>query len=241
MPHDRYFLDAPLLLRHCYSLEENEWHHLVNVSRTKVGETVELVNGQGQLALAVVQELKKKSAELLIESVTCENSPKPPLILALAMPRRNHLEWIIEKGTELNVTSFWLFPGILSEKEQLSDSQRQRLHHLGVAAMKQCGRLDLPSIESKPPLLQFPPLEGTLLFGDTSSEAPYLWSLNLSRPPPLPIILFIGPERGFDPKEHTFLQQTLKAQGVRLHPNILRAETAPLVGLSLIQTLLTSN
>ena len=150
----------------------------------------------------------------------------------------NHLEWIIEKGTELNATAFWLFPGMLSEKDTLSDSQRDRAKHLAISAMKQCGRLDLPEIVIKPPLLQWSPLTGTLLFGDTAEDAPYLWDLPLPKPLPTPVIVFIGPEKGFDPKERAFLLNTMKASSMRLHPNILRTETAPLVALSLIQPLI---
>lgn len=240
MPHNRYFIDEPFAESAQVSLSGDEYHHLVRVLRAKPNDIVELVNGRGQLAQANLTSIAKHSAELLIGDVFEEIRKKPALILGLGIPRMNHLEWIIEKGTELDVTSFWLFPGLLSEKQTLSDSQLKRAQHLAISAMKQCGRLDLPQIELKPPLLQWTPsLPGTLLFGDTAQNAPYLWDL----PQPLtpPIVLFIGPEKGFDPKELVFLRKTLQAQGIRLHPNILRAETAPLVGLSLIQSMIVSN
>lgn len=237
MPHNRFFSDAPFESQPEILLEETEWHHLAHVFRTKEGEHVELVNGRGQLAQATVLELRKKSALLKID--TFETKPLPsPLILALAMPRKNHLEWIIEKGTELGATAFWLFPGMWSEKEGLSPSQEQRLHSLCIAAMKQCGRLDLPKIEKHPPLLDWKKGTGTLLFGDTEPSAPYLWTLP---PLSLPITLLIGPERGLSPQEVEHLKTVLKAQGTRLHPHILRAETAPLVALSLIQTKIINN
>jgi 16S rRNA (uracil1498-N3)-methyltransferase len=235
MPHNRYYIDAPLQKDAAVALTGDEWHHLVRVLRARKGDTLELINGRGQLAEGVVSELKKHDAEITVTQILEEKGPPPPLILAQAIPRMNHLEWIIEKGTELNATSFWLFPGLLSEKDTLSDSQRSRLKHLAVSAMKQCGRLDLPEIVSKPPLLEWPPTEGTLLFGDTDTQAPYLWDLSLSTPLPSPVILFIGPEKGFSQKERDFLLNHLNCKGVRLHPNILRAETAPLVALSLIQ------
>lgn len=237
MPHNRYFHDAPLHQGEIISLTGDEYHHLVHVLRAKPEESVDLVNGRGELALAKVGKISKQAVELTIENVTCE-SPKKPLILALALPRMNHLEWVIEKGTELNATAFWLFPGILSEKENLSDSQFKRLKHLAISAMKQCGRLDLPSIELRPPLLQWKPLEGMLLFGDLAEKAPDVWEID--RETHCPLVWFIGPEKGFDTRERAFLLNTLKAKGVRLHPNILRAETAPLVALSLSQFILQS-
>jgi 16S rRNA (uracil1498-N3)-methyltransferase len=239
MPHNRYYLDADFLENEPVSMSGDESHHLIRVLRARPGEKVELVNGRGQLAQATVKEVAKHSAELMIGSVVQEN-PKPPLILAMGLPRMNHLEWVIEKGTELNATAFWLFPGIHSEKETLSDSQSERLKHLAISAMKQCGRLDLPTIELKPPLLKWTPQAGTLLFGDTAEDAPYLWDLPLKKPLASPVIVFIGPEKGFDSREREFLLSTMQAKGIRLHPNILRTETAPLVALSLIQAIINS-
>ena len=241
MPHNRYFIDSPFAENTQVRLSGDECHHLLRVSRIRINEPVELVNGQGQLAQATLTEIGKNTAELSIDSVFQDPRQKIPLILALGIPRMNHLEWIIEKGTELNVTAFWLFPGILSEKESLSPNQQERLTHLAISAMKQCGRLDLPSIELKPPLLQWGQLPGTLLFGDTDENASYLWKNTSLNPLTPPVTLCTGPEKGFDSQERMFLLHTLKAHGVRLHPNILRAETAPLVGLSLIQTMLPSN
>lgn len=232
MPHNRYYLDAPLNENETVTLADEEFHHLSRVLRARVGDAVEIVNGHGQLAHAHLVELAKKEARLEIKALE-EANPKPPLILAQALTRMNHLEWIIEKGTELGATSFWLFPGILSEKDELSPTQSLRLKHLAISAMKQCGRLDLPSIELKPPLLKWQPLQGTLLFGDP--RAPFLWESDLTRPLPSPTIFLIGPESGFEEQEVDFMQNVLKAKGVRLHSNILRAETASLTALSLIQ------
>jgi 16S rRNA (uracil1498-N3)-methyltransferase len=238
MPHNRYYCDAPLVKETRLHLEDEEGHHLIRVLRARLGNQVELINGRGQLAQATIVEITKHSAELLIDSVEEQGQTKPSVILAMAIPRMAHLEWVIEKGTELDATAFWLFPGLLSEKPTLSASQQERLRHLAISAMKQCGRLDLPPIEYKPPLLKWTPLSGTLLFGDTDDQAPYLWNIPLTKPLSLPVIWFIGPERGFEIKEHQFLRKTLQAHGVRLHPNILRTETAPLVALSLTQALI---
>jgi 16S rRNA (uracil1498-N3)-methyltransferase len=235
MPHSRYYIDTPLQEQGTVILSDDEFHHLSRVLRARVGDLVELINGRGQLAEGRITELKKQAAELRVVRLFEEPPQKPPLILAQALTRMNHLEWIIEKGTELNVTAFWLFPGILSEKDQLSETQSARLKHLAISAMKQCGRLDLPTIELKPPLLKWTPLQGTLLFGNLSEDTPYLWKLPLKKPLPAPVVLFIGPESGFDLREGEFLNNSLSANGIRLHSNTLRAETASLVALSLIQ------
>jgi 16S rRNA (uracil1498-N3)-methyltransferase len=236
MPHNRYYLDTPFQEDQTVVVADEEFHHLTRVLRAKIGERVELVNGRWQLAQAKLVEMTKHEATLVLTQVTTAVRQKPPVILALGLTRMNHLEWTIEKGTELNAAAFWLFPGLLSEKKELKPTQTTRLNHLAIAAMKQCGRLDLPTIETKPPLLQWKPLQGTLLFGDP--QGPYPWELELRSPLPEPIVIFIGPEGGFDHRETEYFHKSLSAIGLRLSPNILRAETASLTALSLIQQLI---
>ena len=153
----------------------------------------------------------------------------------MAIPRFAKLEYILEKGTELDATEFWLFPGIHSEKEKFSPNQLSRMQLMLTSAMKQCGHLDLPSIHFKPSLLEWEPMAGSLFFGDTHPQAPYLWHAKEDKQP---FILFIGPEKGFEGREEKHLKEVLKAKGVKLHPNILRTETAAITGLSLLQALI---
>ncbi len=223
MPAERYYIDTPLA--GSVTLEGDEFHHLSRVMRTKTGESVELVNGKGDLAIATVASLEKKSATLQIQSVTHDDQKYPVVILAQALPRQNHLEWIIEKGTELGTAAFWLFPGEWSEKR---DFNEERLKNLTISAMKQCGRLYLPEIVKRPPLSAWEPFAGSLYFGDPETKKP------LSKPLKEPVVFFIGPEKGFSPKEKEILQTHLSAIGCRLSANTLRTETAAIVALSLL-------
>ena len=237
MPYNRFYIHATLKEKQEILLQGEELHHL-KVCRIRIGESVEIINGKNVLAQGRLTALHPQHATLSIQRV--ETKPPPAqVILAQGLAHMNHLEWIIEKGTELGVTSFWLFPGKLSDKDTLSENQKTRLHHLMLSAVKQCGRLDLPELEFKPPLKEWAPLEGTLIFGDPAPTAPFLWKALLPTLK-LPVILFIGPEAGLDKSEVAFFEDTLHARGVRLHPHILRTETASLVGLALIQSVLSS-
>ena len=230
MPAERYYIDIPLISDQEVTLPYPESHHLVKVMRTPTGKTVELINGHNQLAQATVLTAHKK-IQLQITSVTTQDSPPHKIILCQALPRLNRLETIVEKGTELGMTALWLFPGDLSEKRELTDNQFQRVKTIAISAIKQCGRLDLPEIILKPPLSKWDPLPFPAYFGDTDPEAPRFfdqWKKSSD------VCFFIGSESGFSKKELTHLQH-LKAQGVRLHPNILRTDTAPLVALTIIK------
>jgi 16S rRNA (uracil1498-N3)-methyltransferase len=235
MPHERFFTDQPLDDR--VTLEETEFHHLCRVMRAREGDEIELVNGKNALAEAKITTIGKRHVELEITRVIHGPPPKRPVILAQGIPRLNRLEMILEKGTELGVTEFWLFPGMLSEKETFSPNQHKRMEQILIAAMKQCGRLDLPVISLKSPLVQWKECPGTLFFGDTSAKAPWLWQHSTPLPEHSPVVLFIGPESGFDQREVSHVQGTLGAHGVKLHSNILRTDTAAITGLSLLQLL----
>ncbi len=235
MPSERYYIEEPLQTGKTCELKGVEFHHLARVMRSRKGDAVELVNGKGTLAQATVDHLGKKQATLRIESIHQEKKHKCRIILAQAFPKPNRLDFILEKGTELGVDSFWLFPGNLSAKKEFYPSQIERARHLTIAAMKQCGRLTLPTVDLKPPLAKWVLLDEVLpFFGDVEPEAPLFEdSSKAIRSANIPVLFFTGPESGFTEQEVESLR-TFGAQGVKLHNNILRTDTASLAALSLI-------
>lgn len=231
MPAERFFSDNELKINHKVELTEQEFHHLVNVMRAQEGDKVEIVNGRGSLAEATVTAREKKRALLHIDHVAIESPPEIEIILAQATPRINRLDFILEKGTELGMTQLWLFPGRLSERQQLTEHQLERMRGITIAAMKQCGRVYLPSIHIKPPIAQWTTLPEHSYFGDVDSSAQefsQLW-----RKPKQAVLLCIGPEAGFSADEVETLRN-LNVQGVKFHNNILRTDTASLMALSLV-------
>jgi 16S rRNA (uracil1498-N3)-methyltransferase len=229
MPHNRFFVDAPLKASEEIFLMGEEAHHLQRVMRKQEGESVELVNGRNQLASAKITTCEKKRVRLQILHVDERSSSTIfPLILCQAIPRLNRLDTLVEKGTELGMTELWLFPGQLSEKKEVP---LHRLKAISIAAMKQCGRLDLPRIVLKPPLDAWGEQKYPAYFGDISEKAPPFLSIYQKKEG---ILFFIGPESGFTQDEERHLRHVILAQGVSLHPYILRTDTAPLVALSLI-------
>lgn len=233
MPHNRFFLEPSFQKADILSVTGKELHHL-NVGRIRLKEKVELVNGKRQLAIGSIVQIEKTCVQVELLSVTTEDA-KPSIVIAQGIAKMNHLEWIIEKATELNATEFWFFPAELSEKKGISGQQLHRLQALSIAALKQCGRLDLPRIEIKPPLNQWQQIKATLLVGDPSIQNPYLWEIPKNEFIP-PVIFCIGPEKGLSDREKSYVISHLHAKPIRLHSNVLRTETASLVALSLIQS-----
>lgn len=243
MPAERFFTNQPILIGEELILSGQERHHLVDVMRPRAGEPIELVNGQGALAQATFVRSDRQTAVLRVESVEVAKASANQYILAQAIPRINRLDFIVEKGTELGMTALWLFPSERSERKVLTEHQVERLDAMAIAAMKQCGRLFLPKIELKPPLMQWKretlPVSCEAFFGDVDPEAPlFLHALaqqgeqEKQSKQNTRILFFIGPESGFTDKEVEQLKH-LGAEGVSLHPNILRTDTAALAALTL--------
>lgn len=229
MPIDRYYIDAPLNESENIYLQDEEAHHLLNVTRTRIGQIIEVINGKNVVAKGILIHAGKGKAEIKIE--TRQVLPPSPyqIILAQAIPRLNRLELILEKGCELGMTKILLFPGERSEKTELTTNQLKRLTRILINAMKQCGRLDLPQIVFMPQLSEWKEIQQGAYFGVVGKALPFseVWKKESST------TFFVGPESGFSEKEIHFLVEK-GATGVTLHPYILRTETAPLVALSLI-------
>lgn len=220
MPENRFYIETPFQENEPVELTGDEFHHL-QVMRRKSGDEIELVNGRGELAKSTLQEIGKRSARIQVKQIIRMQKKAKKIVLVQAIVRLNALEYIVEKGTELGITEFWLFPATHTEKKELSDHQRKRLQFMSISALKQCGRLDLPPIQEKPPLLKWLPFEGQKFYGDVRKEAP-----PFSPNGDADLFFFIGPERGFSDPEVQFMENSLHAKGVKLHDNILRVDTA---------------
>lgn len=236
MPVERYFLDEPLELHDTKMIRGAEFHHLAHVLRARSGDALEIVNGRGALARATVKSLAKDRAVVHVEQLWEEAAPSNRIILAQALPKLNRLDFILEKGTELGVDEFWLFPGQLSLKKEFSANQIERALSITIAAMKQCGRLTLPPIQILPALEKWPQITGTAFFGHTSEDAELFYrALERSQQAAsgCPMTFFVGPESGWSPEE-VLLLKSKGVQAVKLHSNVLRTDTASLVAMSLI-------
>lgn len=236
MPVNRYYSEVPLIPEGEILLTEQEFHHLAHVNRTKEGEAVELVDGKGNLATASVVNVRKKEALLKIDALAASPPESFRIVLAQAVPRLSRLDTILEKGTELGVTEFILFPGERSEIKRLEDKQLARMKQLTISAMKQCGRLYLPALTKRPPLKGWEHQDIPAFFGDLEQHAPDLISAWQHNPPKEGICVVIGPESGFSESEEIKLR-ALGCKGIKLHHNILRTDTAAIAALSIVSLL----
>jgi 16S rRNA (uracil1498-N3)-methyltransferase len=232
MPAERFYTTSDLIPSQEIFLEETEFHHLNNVMRAQAGDEIELINGCGILANAVITRIEKKRALITVQSILKNETNDKQIILVQALPRINRLDFIVEKGCELGMTELWIFPGERSERKELSSNQIDRLKSITIAAIKQCGSLFLPEIIVKPPIKKWPYFSIPAYYGSLGSQSPLLTQIKNDKASSQ-IIFCTGPEAGFTPEEEQKLT-SLGAKGVKLHNNILRTDTASLAALALI-------
>lgn len=245
MPHNRFWVDAIPQVGSSCCLEGKEAHHLLEVMRRAKETPVELVDGSGRLARArLVASSKRGECQLVVESIDQAAKPTRRLTLLQAIPRKERLDLIIEKATELGVDEICLFPGARSERKELSESHRERLHRLAIAAVKQSGRLHMPSIALYPAIGKWSTVaEGQLaFFGEVGEGAVPLLSLleRQWKQEVKQLFCAIGPEGGFTDQEEELMRRH-GFYGASLHPLVLRTDTAPLLALSLISHWLWAN
>lgn len=232
MPAERYFTTDLSVASDTITLQGDEFHHVIRVMRTREGDVVEFVDGAGLLATARLTSVGKSEALFDVEGVVKAPAPTREVVLVQAMPKLPRLEFVAEKGTELGMTSLWVFPGDNSEKEGLSKNQLERLQAILIASMKQCGRLYLPTIVVKPKLSAWKEMPHQGYYGDVRPEAPHFEQVMREQRKAESIWFFVGPESGFSKGEVECLERG-GVKGVHLHDNILRTDTAAMVALVL--------
>jgi 16S rRNA (uracil1498-N3)-methyltransferase len=225
MPHNRYFLPSEFSSGSTVEVGDPELHHMTKVMRQRPSDRVELINGKGLLAEALIEQIDKTRALLRIESLYIEKKRSNTLTLCLAYLRPSSLEFAVEKSVELGVDQILLFPAARSEKKEINASQTRRLEQIIISATKQCGRLFLPTIA-------FVTFDDCLksskgiYYGDPDCKS----FEKVLKPDARSII--IGPESGFT-KEEKEKMSLVHAHPFLLSRYTLRAETAAIAAVTL--------
>lgn len=233
-PRLRLFVQAPLSAGAQVALPKEQAHYLANVMRARVGEAVLAFNGQDGQWLTRLESVGKSSATLNAERQTRPQAPEPDLWLLAAPIKKDCVDLVAEKASELGASALW---PVFTRRTIASRVNADRLLAHMVEAAEQCERLTVPRLFDPAPLDKA--LSGwdhsrTLLFLDESGSGQPLAQV-LAELPVGPLAVLVGPEGGFAPEERDMLARMPFARPVSLGPRILRAETAAIAALAVIQ------
>ena len=235
-PRLRLFVAEDLAEGASMPLNADQSHYLANVMRAKIGEEVWLFNGRDGQWLARLDQITKRNVTVMVERRDRPQAPEPDVWLLSAPIKRERLDLITEKATEMGVSHLWPVMTQHTVNHRLNLDKMQA--HLREAA-EQCERLTIPELH--PPAALAQALEGwdparPVIYLDEHGADP-IAAVVAAIPKGTPLAVLIGPEGGFSQAERTWLRGLPMVRPVSMGPRILRAETAVCAALAVIQAL----
>lgn len=219
------------------NLALDEIHHIRDVLRLKPNTSIKATDGQGNLYELKIKSLKPFSVDIL--STKNFSNDNIYIRCIIATIKTQLLELIIQKLTEIGIDEIIVtktkFAQISLDKLESKLNRWETIIH---TACKQAEIVDFPTISIQNlNQIQYPIENNLNLIGDTqySIEAPNIKSVNLTNIKT--INLLIGPEGGFEKEEYKNLLQQYNYTPITFAPNILRAETAAIVGAGILKNL----
>jgi len=217
--------------------------HLARVLRAEPGQIFDVVAG-GFLHRAEVTSVSESEVIFTLHE-ELESDTALPLHLLLAVFKFDHMEWAIEKATELGVSKITPILARRTEKHlsQAAAKRAERWRRIALEASKQSRRTTIPEIAEPVALKAALELEQSptrILLSETEQATALSAALtNSARPTGYEsVALAIGPEGGWTPEEMTLFTQSHWTP-VTLGPRILRAETAAIAAIAIASSYLT--
>jgi len=233
----RSHVDLPLAVGQTLSLPEDVANHLVRVMRLREGDHCVLFNGDGHDYSATLVEAGKRDARVQVTGAQAlDNESTLSITLLQGIARGEKMDLILQKATELGVQA--IVPVNAERTEVKLDAARaeKRLAHwrsVVVSACGQSGRARVPRVappQSLQDAAQAMPADALKLTLDPQGEH----RLSTLSAAPGGVVIAIGPEGGWSPRDRLALQQA-GFQGLQLGPRILRTETAGLAAIAALQ------
>ena len=225
-------------LYHQASIEENSTsllskehtHYIVNVMRLKRGSNINFFNKEGEWKSEIIfldkNRVEVKILEKIKQSITTSN-----IELAICLVKKNPMETILQKATELGVSKI---TPIISQRTEVKELNIERVNKIVVEATEQSNQLTPPEISKIIKLKDFlKNLDSSskLLFADVNSKD-NLKAENLKGAKTLSVL--IGPEGDFSPLERELILGNSNVVPFTISRNILRSDTAVISAISLV-------
>lgn len=246
----RLYVEARLDTGSRIPLDAGRANYLRNVLRLTEGDEIHVFNGRdGEWRAALVEVTRK--AVTLISGTRVRPQPAPSDLHYLFAPLKHaRLDYMVQKAVEMGASR--LAP-VVTRRTQVARVNLDRMRANAIEAAEQCGILCLPEIDpvrGLEPVLAAWPNDRLLVFCDEATEMrDPLATLAAVAPRPQPgipgtpaqppaLAVLVGPEGGFDPAERDLLASLPQVLRLSLGPRILRADTAAVAALALVQAAL---
>ena len=223
----RLFINETLGVSKEILLEEKKAHYLVNVMRLKPEDELLVFNGKDGEYKATLNMLSKKKYVVKLIEQTQEQKNKETCILCPAIIKKENMDLVLQKATELGVTD--IYP-LLTQRCVVRNFNQQRANLIVEEATEQSERLDCPVVHepcSLAELFKKLPQDTQILFLSERGSSDDFSFKNIQKP-----AFIIGPEGGFTSQEVEFISKQNNVNSLHLGDTILRAETASIAIVS---------
>lgn len=211
-------------------LSKEHTHYVVNVMRLKRGSKLNFFNKNGEWKSEVIFLDKDRVEVKFLEKIKEANS-LPKIRLAICLVKKNAMDTILQKATELGVSK--IIP-IVSERTEVKELNHDRAKKIVIEATEQSNQLTPPEITDVVKLKDFLKTfkkNSKLLFADVNSKDQLkIEDLKNSKS----FCVLIGPEGDFSPAERESILQNSAAKPFTISKNILRSDTAVISAISLV-------
>jgi 16S rRNA (uracil1498-N3)-methyltransferase len=234
----RLFVDAPLREGERIALERNQSNYLGNVLRLSAGGTILVFNGRDGEWQAQI-EGRKRPDGLSIVARTRPQDRLPDIAYIFAPLKHARLDYMVQKAIEMGAS---MLQPVLTRHTQVSRVNSERMRANVIEAAEQCGILSLADVVEPVALERYLDKREAgrlLVFCDEASDVKNpIEALRQGGTATAGIDVLIGPEGGFAEEERALLLQQPKTLRLSLGPRILRADTAGVAALALVQAAL---
>ena len=230
----RLYVDAPLKEGIVVALDRGQTHYLITVLRLTAGQRILAFNGRDGEWDATI-EGGKRAAALRVGRLMREQTVVGDLHYLFVPLKSARLDYMVQKAVEMGVSR--LQP-VLTRHGQIGRVNLDRMRTNAIEAAEQCGVLALPDI--MPPatlpdvLAAWRPDRHLVFCDEAAATTDPLLALAAVRPGS-PLAVLIGPEGGFAEEERAALLELPNVIRLALGPRILRADTAAVAALALVQ------
>ena len=209
-------------------LSKEHTHYLVNVMRAKRGANVNFFNKNGEW-LSEIVFLEKDRVEVKFLSKIKENTNTLNTELAICLVKKNAMEIILQKATELGIRK--IIP-IISERTEVKEINFERANKIVIEATEQSNQLEPPQISEILNLKDFLNINrNKIFFADINSD--YILEKKDFKEGETATVL-VGPEGDFSPTERELILNGSTTVAFSLSKNILRTDTAVISAISLV-------
>jgi 16S rRNA (uracil1498-N3)-methyltransferase len=230
----RLFVDADLAAGTGVPLDRNQSNYLGNVLRLSAGETILVFNGRDGEWQAAISG-RKRPDRLEIATQTRPQDRLPDLTYVFAPLKHARLDYMVQKAVEMGAST--LQP-VLTRFTQVTRVNSERMRANVIEAAEQCGILSIATVAEPLPMERWlGQRDGRrlLIFCDEAADvANPVTALQAEAASP-GIDVLVGPEGGFAEEERSFLLRQPRTLTLSLGPRVLRADTAAVAALTLVQ------